>query len=215
MVAIYIAGNSIVHRTPLLIKIVVLSILVVGGYVYQNIYYMGAGVVLCVLLFLLAHVSLAYLWRSIYMMRIILLFVAVYYIIFITWSEAFVYTLRIIIAVGFANLLALTTPLHTMLNKETWFSRFLEFLHVPVKKIRLMIYIVLRTIPLLTVELYEIQIALTLRGQRSIGRSKDRVKREGIIDRTRNSIRMIFPLLLRSVLQTDQFVEALKLRGEL
>lgn len=195
MVNFYVYRNSLIHRTSPLIKICVLSAMIILSYVYHNLYWLVTSFGICILAYFLAQLSLVYLWKAIKFIIPVSIVIGIYNGIFISWYDAGETLLKLMISIGYANLLSLTTPLNIFSNKNTKIYTLLTKCKIPPSRIQLAIHIVLRTIPLLLSEITELKISIRLRG------------------RSNAYYKLIFPLLLRTVSQSDKLVDSLTLRG--
>lgn len=163
--------------------------------VYQN-YFVLLGAILCMgALYLIAKIPLKYLLKTLKIILPFIIVISIYNITLKRWSHIAEPSIRIFCSIGLANLLSLTTSLQDILKDEGLVSRSLKKCKFPVDRLRLVIHIILRSIPLIINEKDELQSASQLRG------------------RSRNNIHIIFPLLLRTVSQSHILVDALELRG--
>ena len=197
MVTIYIPKNSIVHSIPFIIKIIILALTMFAVHFYKdNVYVVSAIILGVVMSYIVARILLIYLWRALHTVLPILIGIALYNLIFNTVQEAYYIVVQISTAIGLSNLLSITTPLHKILEPHTKTSRVLSFCKVPVPVLRLMINIILRTVPILIQERKAMQSVCRLRGYY-----------------WRYILIILFPLLLRVIVSTDVMVDALDLRG--
>lgn len=197
MVTVYIAKNSSIHRIPLIIKILLLTLVSIILLVYNDrILIVSAMLLLCMGAYVLAKISLYYLWAICKVVLPLLIVLIGYYIYTRNWNMVICAPIQVLSIMGLANLISITTPIHTLLEPHTRTARVLIKCGVPVGMVRLMISIILQTVPLLLLEMKELHIAHRLRGFRM------------------PQIVSIFMVLLRTIHNADTYVDALSLRGE-
>ena len=111
---------------------------------------------------------------------------------------ALITSFRMVIVMMIAYMISINVSPHTILRDDSYFTMLLVRCRVPIKAVRLIVTIVFRSMPLLVDIMEQLLCAMRLRGYRR-GSFK--------------TLKVVFPLLLQTVLKTDYFVDSLLLRG--
>jgi biotin transport system permease protein len=116
MIGVFHPGTSLVHRTPAIVKLGLLAVIVTVVALQSSLVWLGAASVLVVLLFLVARVPLALAWRQIVPIVWVLAFAVPVQVIFGGWEAAAVMAVRLLLAVALAAAFTLTTPVTATLD---------------------------------------------------------------------------------------------------
>jgi biotin transport system permease protein len=116
MIGVFHPGTSLVHRTPAIVKLGLLAVIVTVVALQSSLVWLGAASVLVVLLFLVARVPLALAWRQIVPIVWVLAFAVPVQVIFGGWEAAAVMVVRLVVAVALAAVYTLTTPVTATLD---------------------------------------------------------------------------------------------------
>ncbi|KGJ72497.1 hypothetical protein GY21_14920 [Cryobacterium roopkundense] len=194
MIGLYSPGDSIVHRTPALLKLLLLSIAVVvisssGSLIMLGV--AGAGVVT---LFLLARVPVGAAAAQVVPILWLLAIAVPVQGLLAGWVVAGLMAGRLVLAVALAALFTLTTTVTAVLEAFEKvlkpFGRWIDS-----ERIGLLVALTIRCIPLVTDIVKEVLEARKARGTRG------------------NLLALAVPVVVRSLYAADALGEALAARG--
>ena len=166
MLSLYFPGHSLLHRTPAWVKLILLCLTGTAIMLIANPLVLGISLFLILILYALGRVPVALIWR---LSRVILIFALV--ITGIQWyftslEMAAVIGLRILVLVGAANLLSLTTPMSDLIASVESLLTPLARFGVHPERVSLAIALTLRFIPVLVEQGAAIRQAQAARGAR-------------------------------------------------
>ncbi|MGX5697639.1 energy-coupling factor transporter transmembrane component T family protein [Agromyces soli] len=194
MIAVYSPGDSLVHRAPALVKLVLLAVFVTAiALQHSPLVLAGASIVVFALV-LLARVPLVAVWRQLVPLLWILALAVPLQLLLAGWELAVTVALRLLLAVALAALYTLTTPVSDTLDAMQLVLRpFRRW--VDPDRVGLVLALAIRCIPLLGEIVAEVLEARKARGG------------EG-------SVRAVaVPVIVRALRTADQLGEALMARG--
>ncbi len=194
MIGLYHPGRSIVHRTPTLLKLLVLSIAVTSvgllGQPWQLLTALGAVVVL----YVVAGVPPRPAWQQIGPILWILVIAVPFQALFAGWTVAGMMAGRLVVAVALAALFTLTTTVTAVLEAfQTLLSPFRRW--IDTDRIGLLVALTLRCIPLVAEIVSEVLEARKARGTQG------------------SLLALAVPVVVRSLYAADAIGEALVARG--
>lgn len=193
MLSLHRPGNSLVHRLPAGAKLLLL--LVVGTLTFwvDDLRVLAAGVLLVALGHAVARVPVQVAWR---LMRGVLgmlaLLVALQWLLSDARTAALV-GLRVLLVVGLANLVTLTTSSTAIIAGVEFALRPLRPLGVNPERVGLLVSLVLRFIPVLGEQAQRVREAQSVRGARS-------------------TVTLLTALVIRTLRMADGLGEALEVR---
>jgi len=194
MIGAFHPGTSLVHRTPALVKLGLLAVLVTVVALQSSLVGLGAASVLVVGLLLLARVPFALLWRQVVPILWVLAFAVPVQVIFGGWEAAAVMAVRLVLAVALAAVYTLTTPVTATLDAVQALLRpFRRW--IDADRVGLALALTIRCVPLLAELVREVLEARKARGA------------EGSI------LALAVPVIVRALRTAEHLGEALTARG--
>ncbi len=195
MLNLYHHKDSIVHRAPFLLKAFLVSLFVTIVYLSQSLLILCIMLVLCLCFYFLARISLLQFLQVIRIFLPILIIITLVNI-FTGNKDVLFYVIRLIFAIGLSHLLSISTPMEKIINESKILFYPLRFIGVSPSVPALLISVVLRSVPLLLLDMNILQKSYALRGGKK-----------------HQSFRLIIPLLFRTLFQGDAYAYAITLRG--
>jgi biotin transport system permease protein len=194
MIGVFHPGTSLVHRTPALVKLGLLAVIVTVVALQSSLVGLAAASVLVVGLFLLAKVPFALAWRQVVPILWVLAFAMPVQVIFGGWEAAAVMAVRLVLAVAFAAIYTLTTPVTATLDAVQALLRpFRRW--IDADRVGLALALTIRCVPLLAELVREVLEARKARGA------------EGSI------LALAVPVIVRALRTAEHLGEALTARG--
>ncbi len=194
MIGLYHPGHSLVHRTPMLLKLLLLSLAVVLVGLLGQLWQLGACLLVVAALFLAARVPLGAAWKQIGPILWILVIAVPLQALFAGWTTAGLMAGRLLIAVALAALFTLTTTVTAVLEG---FQKLLRPFRrwVDADRVGLLLALTLRCIPLVAEIVSEVIEARRARGTQG------------------SLLALAVPVVVRSLYAADAIGEALAARG--
>jgi biotin transport system permease protein len=194
MIGVFHPGTSLVHRTPAIVKLGLLAVIVTVVALQSSLVWLGAASVLVVLLFLVARVPLALAWRQIVPIVWVLAFAVPVQVIFGGWEAAAVMAVRLVIAVALAAAFTLTTPVTATLDAVQALLRpFRRW--IDADRVGLALALTIRCVPLVAELVREVLEARMARGAEGSLRA------------------LAVPVIVRALRTAEHLGEALTARG--
>lgn len=194
MIGVSHPGTSLVHRTPALVKLGLLAVLVTVIALQGSLVALGAASVLVLALFLLARVPFTPMWRQIVPILWVLAFAVPVQVLFGGWEAAAVMAVRLTLAVALAAIYTLTTPVTATLDAMQALLRpFRRW--IDADRVGLVLALTIRCVPLLAELVREVLEARKARGA------------EGSI------LALAVPVIVRALRTAEHLGEALVARG--
>jgi biotin transport system permease protein len=194
MIGVFHPGTSLVHRTPALVKLGLLAVIVTVVALQSSLAWLGAASVVVAGLFLLARVPFALVWRQIVPILWVLAFAVPVQVIFGGWEAAAVMAVRLVLAVALAAVYTLTTPVTATLDAVQALLRpFRRW--VDADRVGLALALTIRCVPLLAELVREVLEARKARGA------------EGSL------LALAVPVIVRALRTAEHLGEALTARG--
>jgi biotin transport system permease protein len=194
MIGVFHPGTSLVHRTPALVKLGLLAVIVTVVALQVSLVWLGVASVLVFGLFLLARMPFALAWRQIVPILWVLAFAVPVQVIFGGWEAAAVMALRLVLAVALAALYTLTTPVMATLDAVQALLRpFRRW--IDADRVGLALALTIRCVPLLAELVREVLDARKARGA------------EGSL------LALAVPVIVRALRTAEHLGEALTARG--
>ncbi|RRQ29709.1 energy-coupling factor transporter transmembrane protein EcfT [Rhodococcus sp. Eu-32] len=165
MIGLYRPGNSLLHRLPAGVKLVLLIVAILAATILvRTPVAVGAVAVVVAVLFAIARipakVAVAQLRPIVWM----LLIIGVFQVIITSWQRAVVVCGLLLISVALAALFTLTTRISDMLDTVSRALRPLRRFGVDPERVGLMLALAIRCIPLLATIVHEVAEARKARG---------------------------------------------------
>ena len=194
MIGVFHPGTSLVHRAPAIVKLGVLAALVTTVALLPSLAWLGAASALVVVLFAVARVPFAVVWRQVVPILWVLAFTVPVQVIFGGWEAAALMALRLVLAVALAALYTLTTPVSATLDAMQALLRpFRRW--VDADRVGLALALTIRCVPLLAELVREVLEARKARGA------------EG------SMLALAVPVIVRALRTAEHLGEALIARG--
>jgi biotin transport system permease protein len=194
MIGVFHPGTSLVHRTPALVKLGLLAVIVTVIALQSALAWLGVASVLVVGLFVLARVPFALAWRQVVPILWVLAFAVPVQVIFGGWEAAAVMAVRLVLAVALAALYTLTTPVTATLDAVQALLRpFRRW--IDADRVGLALALTIRCVPLLAELVREVVDARKARGA------------EGSL------LALAVPVIVRALRTAEHLGEALTARG--
>jgi biotin transport system permease protein len=194
MIGVFHPGTSLVHRTPALVKLGLLAVLVTVIALQSSLMVLGGASVLVIGLFLIAGVPFGLIWRQLVPIVWVLAFTVPVQVFFGGWEAAAVTAVRLMLAVALAAIYTLTTPVIATLDAVQALLRpFRRW--VDGDRVGLVLALTIRCVPLLAELVREVLEARKARGA------------EGSI------LALAVPVIVRALRTAEHLGEALTARG--
>jgi biotin transport system permease protein len=194
MLALYIPGNSALHRLPTGLKLLACFIGSIGLALLQSPWQLALGLVAIAALYALARIppqAIIGTLRPLLLMGCVILPLQA---ALSGWQLATITALRLPAFVLFASLITFTTPLSDMIEAVTRAAKPLARFGVPPVRVGLAIALAMRFIPALTKDWRDVEMARQARGAQ------------------RTSFLAIGPLILRILRMTNALGDAIAAR---
>lgn len=166
MIGLYVEGSSLLHRAPAGLKFLGLFLILAGVFLVENLFALGAFLLVSMLLYPAAGIRSLFAWRAVRPVVPFMALTVVAQMVFNSLERGAVFGLRMVIAVLLASLLTYTTRTSDMLD---FFGRILAPLrHVGINPWRasLVLSLTVRAIPLLSASITTAREAFLARGQK-------------------------------------------------
>jgi biotin transport system permease protein len=194
MIGVFHPGTSLVHRTPALVKLGLLAVIVTVVALQSSLMGLAAASVLVIVLFLIARVPFALAWRQVVPILWVLAFAVPVQVIFGGWEAAAVMAVRLVLAVALAAIYTLTTPVTATLDAvQAMLRPFRRW--VDADRVGLALALTIRCVPLLAELVREVLEARKARGA------------EGSL------LALAVPVIVRALRTAEHLGEALTARG--
>ena len=194
MIGVFHPGTSLVHRTPALVKLGLLAVIVTVVALQSSLVGLAAASVLVIVLFLIARVPFALAWRQVVPILWVLAFAVPVQVIFGGWEAAAVMAVRLVLAVALAAIYTLTTPVTATLDAvQVMLRPFRRW--VDADRVGLALALTIRCVPLLAELVREVLEARKARGA------------EGSL------LALAVPVIVRALRTAEHLGEALTARG--
>lgn len=194
MIGAFHPGTSLVHRSPALVKLGLLAVLVTVIALLGSLVWLGAASVVVVGLFVLARVPFALAMRQVAPILWVLAFAVPVQVLFGGWEAAAVMAVRLVLAVALAAIYTLTTPVTATLDAMQALLRPLRR-WVDADRVGLALALTIRCVPLLAELVREVLEARKARGA------------EGSL------LALAVPVIVRALRTAEHLGEALTARG--
>jgi biotin transport system permease protein len=194
MIGVFHPGTSLVHRTPALVKLGLLAVIVTVIALQTSLMWLGAASVLVAGIFALTRVPFVLAWRQIVPILWVLAFAVPVQVIFGGWEAAAVMAVRLVLAVALAAIYTLTTPVTATLDAVQTLLRPLRR-WVDADRVGLALALTIRCVPLLAELVREVLEARKARGA------------EGSL------LALAVPVIVRALRTAEHLGEALTARG--
>lgn len=191
----YVAGRSVLHRTPAAAKLLTLVALGVGVLWLDRWWHVVIGLVLVVLGYPLARVRFRTMLAQVRPLLWILVAIGVFQLLAAGWERAVVVTGQLVVLVLAAGLVTVTTRTSALLDVTVAVTKPLRRLGVDPERVGLLLALGVRAVPTVAALAAEVRDAQRARGV-------------GFSPRA-----FAVPLLVRSLRRADDLGEALAARG--
>lgn len=192
---LYVPGNSIIHRMPAGVKLLVLVVAGALSILLEGTVAVGLSIVGVLVAYLIAGLSIPVAVRQVWPLRWILLFVLVFQWWARGWQSAVDVVGVIVLLVMLAALVTLTTRTTAIVEAIVMACRPLQFLGVQPERVGIVIALGIRAVPVVAGFWAEIRDAQWARGVRPSPRA------------------YAAPLIVKSLRHADAVGEALAARG--
>ena len=192
---LYWPGTSLLHRIPAGWKMLGLFAALLGLILLHHPWQYGIGVLVVAGTFALARIPARTALRQLWPLRWLLLLIAVVQVVFSGWSAAALVVGGLIIGIGLATLLTLTTKVTAILDVCQRLLRPLTRIGVDPDRVGLVLAMTIRCLPLLTGIVEQVSQARKARG---LGFSL---------------VALVVPVVVRSLRTADAMGDALIARG--
>lgn len=169
MTGLYIDRASVLHRTPTSDKFLLLSLILAGVFLVENLYALGGILLFSLLLYPVAGIRLPFAWAAVRPVIPFIVLTVAAQIVFGSLQRGAVFGVRILVAVLLASLLTYTTRSSDMLD---FFGKVLAPLrHIGVSPWRasLVLSLTVRAVPMLASSSTMAREAFLARGQKAAG----------------------------------------------
>ncbi|MDR0959830.1 MAG: energy-coupling factor transporter transmembrane protein EcfT [Propionibacteriaceae bacterium] len=194
LAGVYHPGSSALHRCPAGIKLFVLCVVGTTAMIVGSLPVLGAGIVLLAVGYAIARIEPRAIWRLSRALLVVVAIIAVIQALVSGLTAALVLAARLLLLVGAANLLTLTTPTSALIDVIERVLGPLRRFGVDPGQVGIAVALTLRFIPVIATQAARIREAQAARGVRSY-RS------------------FLLPLVISTVRMADGVGEALTVRG--
>tara|TARA_Y100001960_G_scaffold323695_1_gene402593 strand:+ start:600 stop:1229 length:630 start_codon:yes stop_codon:yes gene_type:complete len=195
MLSLYVPGDTVIHRVPAGIKLLILVIGSMALFVISNITLHVAELLSIAILFQIARLPWKDTLRQLRTALIFMIPIFLFHVFLTDWILGLETILRILVLLMLAILITLTTKVSDMMDVLEWAVFPLKQLGVNPSKVSMMLSMVIRFIPMMMREAQEI-----LEAQRARGLE-------------RNAIALLMPLLIKTLKMADDLSEAIEARA--
>ena len=164
VIGLYHPGRSVLHRVPAGWKILGMLLAIIGVVLLTSPWQLGVAAVALAAVIALARIPAALAVAQLWPMRWFLLFVAVFQVIFTGWERAVMVCGSLLLTVGIAAVVTLTTRVTEMLDVCQRLLRPLRRFGVDPDRAGLVLALTIRSIPLLVGIVREVSEARKARG---------------------------------------------------
>ncbi|HZM68198.1 MAG TPA: energy-coupling factor transporter transmembrane protein EcfT [Nakamurella sp.] len=164
VIGLYQAGSSVLHRIPAGWKLLGMLLAIVAVVAATRPWQLGVAAVLVAVGFAIARIPLRVAWAQLWPMRWMILFVALFQLIFSGPERAIMVCGSLLISVAIAALVTLTTRVTEMLDVCQWLLRPLRRVGVDPDRVGLVLALTIRCIPLLVGIVRDVSDARKARG---------------------------------------------------
>lgn len=191
----YIAGHSLIHRTPPGLKILLLAVLGTLLFVFPGIVFSALTLAVTVLLYPLAGIAFRVMVRQIMPLLPVLVLLFLVQLFMLNWQSGVQVVLRLCALMLMASLITLTTRSSDMIDALEKRLSWLYFIGINPAKISLALSLALRFIPVLAAITVEVREAQKARG-------------------LNNSVLAVaIPVIVRTLKMADSIAAALEARA--
>lgn len=194
MLSLYQPGSSIVHRCPAGLKLLAMLVLGTAAFFITDLRVLGAGLAAVVLAYAVARVPVAAAWKLLRGVLVMLVLVVLIQGLLGDWPTAAQVGVRLLLVIGLANLITLTTTQTAIIDTVERIASPLRVFGVRPDRIGLLIALVFRFIPVIATEAARVREAHQARG-------------------VRPGFSYLAPLVIRTLRMADGLGEALEVRG--
>ncbi|WP_022886322.1 energy-coupling factor transporter transmembrane component T family protein [Glaciibacter superstes] len=194
MIGFYFAGTSVVHRAPAILKLLLLSIGVVGVGLAREPWQLGAAALAVAALFVIARVPVGAVWQQVAPILWLLLIAVPLQALLAGWIVAAMMTGRLLVAVALAALFTLTTTVTAVLEAFRLILRPFER-WIDGDRVGLLVALTIRCIPLVAEIVKDVLDARRARGAQG------------------SLLALAVPVVVRSLYAADAIGESLVARG--
>lgn len=196
MISLYRPGNSLLHRMPAWLSLLVLAAFALAVSMFGHSWpVLGAAAVLLLAGYLATGFGIGELWRQLRVARWLVLIIAIPQVVFLGPETALINTARVVFVVLAAALVTLTTQMNDLLDVVERMVQPLARFGIDPAKVGLVLALTITTVPVIAGLAGQIREAMRARGG------------------PRVSVRIVLPLLVMTLQHGDQLADALRARG--
>lgn len=169
MTGLYVDSASVLHRTPTAVKFLLLSLILAGVFLVENLYALGGILLFSVLLYAVAGIRLPFAWAAVGPVIPFIVLTVAAQMVFGSLQRGAVFGVRICVAVLLASLLTYTTRSSDMLDFFGKVLRPLRHIGVSPWRASLVLSLTVRAVPMLASSITTAREAFLARGQKAAG----------------------------------------------
>ncbi|WP_026925876.1 energy-coupling factor transporter transmembrane component T family protein [Granulicoccus phenolivorans] len=194
MLSLYQPGTSPVHRCPAWVKLLAMLVLGTAAFFLTDLRVLGAGLAVVIGAYAVARIPIAAAWKLLRGVLVMLVIVVLAQGLLGDWPTAAQVGIRLLLVIGLANLITLTTTQTAIVDTVERIATPLRVFGVRPDRIGLLIALVFRFIPVIATEAARVREAHEARG-------------------VRPGLSYLAPLVIRTLRMADGLGEALEVRG--
>ncbi|PRZ43689.1 biotin transport system permease protein [Antricoccus suffuscus] len=198
MIGLYVAGNSVLHRVPAGLKLLLLAIGIFGVLLLRRPWQMGIALLAVIALYALATVPWQTAWAQLRPLVWIVVIVASFQLVFAGVDRSVMVAGALVVNVALAALLTLTTKVTAILDVCQWLLRPFRRVGLDPDRIGLMLALTIRCVPLVAGIVSEVS---------------DARKARGVIGLRGSVVALAAPAVIRALRAADAIGESLTARG--
>lgn len=198
VIGLYVPGNSILHRTPASLKLLLLTAGIFGMLLLDKPWHIGVALLGVTGLYMLARIPWSAAYAQLRPLLWIVLIVALFQLLLAGWERSALVTGALVGNVALAALLTLTTKVTAILDVCQRLLRPLQRFGVDPDRVGLLLALTIRSVPLVAGLVDEVSEARQARGITGLRASV---------------MAMAAPVVVRALRTADAIGEALTARG--
>jgi biotin transport system permease protein len=163
-IGVYHPGSTVLHRIPAGVKLLVMFLAIIGVVLLRSWWQLAIAAGVVAVGYLLARIPARLAAAQLWPLRYVIVVVAVLQVIFSGWLQAVMVCGTLLLGVGIAALVTLTTRVSAMLDAVTGLLRPLRRFGVDPDRVGLVLAMTIRCIPLASGIVHAVSEARVARG---------------------------------------------------
>ncbi len=198
MIGLYVAGNSVLHRIPAGLKLLLLALGIFGVLLLRQPWQMGLAMLAVLALYALAAIPWRTAWAQLRPLVWIVVIVAIFQVVLAGVDRAAMVAGALVVNVALAALLTLTTKVTAILDVCQRLLRPFRRIGIDPDRVGLMLALTIRCVPLVAGIVAEVS---------------DARKARGVTGLRGSVVALAAPAVIRALRTADAIGESLTARG--